>query len=400
MRIVELRTLRADGGWRPFSFLKVVTDDGLVGWSEFIEGPWSPGLCEVIAAIGRTVLGEDPRAFARLSAQLHAVTQFSAGGLSHQAIAAIENACIDIAAKAQGVPVYALFGGPYRPAVDLYWSHCGSFRVRDPELFERVMQKPRITRLDDFRRLGEEALLRGFKAVKTNPVVFTNTGPVLLNPGFVAQGVRFDRTLDAMTLRAIEEQLAALREGLGRSCGLMLDVNFSYRPEALRRIARAIAPSQPTWLEVDVHDPAALREVRTASPVPIASLESLHGRRAYKPYLQSSAVDVAVVDVLWNGMAEAVRIASLAEAFEVNVAPHNFNGPLGDLMSAHFCAAVGNVAIMEIEGDDVPWKASLLTRQPDIQAGQFLLPTGCGWGADVNEAAVIEHPWCGVEPLS
>jgi L-alanine-DL-glutamate epimerase-like enolase superfamily enzyme len=272
--------------------------------------------------------------------------------------------------------------------------------VRDPELFERVMQKPRITRLDDFRRLGEEALLRGFKAVKTNPVVFTNTGPVLLNPGFVAQGVRFDRTLDAMTLRAIEEQLAALREGLGRSCGLMLDVNFSYRPEALRRIARAIAPSQPTWLEVDVHDPAALREVRTASPVPIASLESLHGRRAYKPYLQSSAVDVAVVDVLWNGMAEAVRIASLAEAFEVNVAPHNFNGPLGDLMSAHFCAAVGNVAIMEIEGDDVPWKASLLTRQPDIQAGQFLLPTGCGWGADVNEAAVIEHPWCGVEPLS
>jgi L-alanine-DL-glutamate epimerase-like enolase superfamily enzyme len=112
MRIVDLQTFRADGGWRPFSFLKVVTDEGVAGWAEFVEGPWSPALREVILALGRGVIGADPRRFARVSAQLHAVTQFAAGGLNHQAVAAIENACIDIAAKAQGVPVHALFGGP------------------------------------------------------------------------------------------------------------------------------------------------------------------------------------------------------------------------------------------------------------------------------------------------
>jgi L-alanine-DL-glutamate epimerase-like enolase superfamily enzyme len=130
--------------------------------------------------------------------------------------------------------------------------------------------------------------------------------------------------------------------------------------------------------------------------VPLASLESLHGRRAYLPYLQAGAVDFAVIDVVWNGIAEAVRIASLAEAYEVDVAPHNFNGPLADLMSAQFCAAAGNVAIMEIEGDDVPWKSALLDRAPRIEAGQFHIPDAPGWGAEPDEAALAAHPWRGV----
>ncbi|MGH8258251.1 MAG: mandelate racemase/muconate lactonizing enzyme family protein, partial [Steroidobacteraceae bacterium] len=120
MRIVDLRIFRADGGWRPFSFLKISTDEGLAGWAEFAEGSWSPALPEVILALGRSVVGEDPRCFARLSAQLQAMTLFAAGGLNHQAVAAIENACVDIAAKARGVPVHALFGGPLRDTVDLY----------------------------------------------------------------------------------------------------------------------------------------------------------------------------------------------------------------------------------------------------------------------------------------
>src|SRR6516165_5322981 len=99
MRIIDLKTFRADGGWRPFSFLKVLTDEGIAGWSEFAQGPWSPALAQVILALGRSVLGEDPRRFGRISATLHAVTQFAQGGLNHQGVAAIENACLDIAAK-------------------------------------------------------------------------------------------------------------------------------------------------------------------------------------------------------------------------------------------------------------------------------------------------------------
>ena len=395
MRIVELRILRADGGWRPFSFLELVTDAGLNGWSEFTEGTWSPGLAEAIQALAPMVVGEDPRPYARLSARLHAAVQMAAGGIGHQAIAAVENACLDLAAKARGVPVHALFGGPVRDAVDLYWSHCGSFRARLPEFFERVLGLPRLASLEDFRALGREVRRRGFKAAKTNPVLFGPGGAELINPGFGLQGMRFERTVDEATLRAIGEQALALRDGLGPDAGLMVDVNFSFRPAALRRVAAALAPARPYWLEADLHEPAALATARRLGGVPIASLESLYGRRAFLPYLQAGAVDFAVIDVTWNGFAEAVRIAALAEAHEVDVAPHNFNGPLADLISAHFCAVAGNVAIMEFEGDDVPWKAQLLDRPPRIEGGRFHIPDGPGWGAEPDEAALAAHPWRG-----
>ncbi len=393
MRITKLETLRADGGWRPFSFLKVGTDEGLVGWAEFLEGPWSPALPEVIGALGRAVLGADPRAFARIAAELRAVTQFTAGGLSAQASAAIENACLDIAAKAAGVPVYALFGGPLRTAVDVYWSHCGSFRARHGELFERLLHKPRLRSVDDFRALGNEAVERGFKAVKTNPIVFDGTEAQLLNPGFVAAGLEHGRTIDERTLAPIAAQVEALRDGLGAERGLMLDVNFAFRPAALRRLTTAVAGARLQWLELDLRDPAALAAVRAHSSTPIASLESEYGAHAYEPFLAAQAVDVAVVDVLWNGFTESLAIASLAAAHDLNVAPHNFSGPLGDLIAAHFCAVAGNVAIMEIEGDDVPWKNALLTHAGALKDGQFLVPAAAGWGADVDEEAVRAHPW-------
>ena len=393
MRIVSLKTFRADGGWRPLSFLRVQTDTGLAGWSEFAAAAWAPALPEVIQALGAQVIGADPRAYARISASLHALTQFTAGGLSHQAIAAIENACLDLAAKSAGVPVYALFGGALRKEVDLYWSHCGSFRLRDPQYFETVIGRRRITALADLKSLGEEAGPRGYRAVKTNPMAFGDAAPVLLNPGFVPQGLEFGRTLDDRTLSGIVAQCRQLRAGLGPDRGLLLDVNFSLHGSALRRLAHALDDVGLRWLEADLASPQALADVRRAVRVPIASLESLHGRRAYLPYLEAGAVDVAVVDVLWNGLAEALHIASLARTFEVNVAPHNFYGPLADLMSAHFCAAAPNLEIMEIEGDDVPWKYSLLTQAPVQRDGRLVIPDGPGWGADIDERALAAHPW-------
>ncbi len=87
-----------------------------------------------------------------------------------------------------------------------------------------------------------------------------------------------------------------------------------------------------------------------------------------------------------------MKIAAMAETYEVNVAPHNFNGHLGTLMSAHFCAAVPNLRVMEIDIDDVPWKDEIVTPPPVIENGMLRLPSGPGWGATVNEDALRAHP--------
>jgi galactonate dehydratase len=93
-----------------------------------------------------------------------------------------------------------------------------------------------------------------------------------------------------------------------------------------------------------------------------------------------------------------MKIASLVDTYEVNIAPHNFNGHLGSLMSAHFCAAIPNFRVMEIDVEDVPWKDSVVTAPPRIEAGELLLPTGIGWCADVNEDVLRAHPPKGREP--
>jgi L-alanine-DL-glutamate epimerase-like enolase superfamily enzyme len=394
MRIVRVTSLQADGGWRPFSFLKVETDEGVTGWSEYTQGLWSPGLPDVIQALAARIVGRDPRGFASLSAELHAGIRFAPGGLAAQGIAAIENACVDIAAKAAGVPVARLLGGPFRSSLPLYWSHCGSFRARDGDYFEKVLGRARLETLDDMKRLGAEAVARGFRAAKTNPIAFGDGGAILLNPGFVPGGDP-GRSLDGMTLTAIAAQVEAFRDGAGDAFDIMLDANFGCTPEGFARIGRNVEAHRLRWFEADLHDPGALARLRNDLPMPLASFETLYGRRGYLPYLDAGAADLAIVDVAWNGIAEATRIAALAEAREINVAPHNFYGPLADLMAAHFCAAVPNFEIMEIEADDVPWKYDLLTLAPQIVEGTLTLPEAAGWGADIDEAAVAEHPWRG-----
>jgi galactonate dehydratase len=392
MKIVKIEDLHADGGWRTFSFLKITTDEGLVGWSEFNEAVWNPGLTTVIRRLSEHAIGQDPRAVGKLGATLAAITRMAPGGTNQQAIAAIENACLDVKAKALGIPVYALFGGPYRERIPLYWSHCGTFRVRNHEFFEKTIGTPPLRCLDDIRELGREALRRGYKAVKTNPLLFDGARPRMLNPGFGPVGLDLAQNYDAQLVESITDQLAALREGIGSHTGLMMDLNFSFRPEGLIRIAKAVERFQMTWLEMDLHEPDALANIRRSTSTPIASLEAIYGRRNYKPYFDKGTVDVAIIDVPWNGLLESVRIASMAETYEINVAPHNFYGHLATMMSAHLCAAVPNFRIMEIEGDDVPWKDSLVTVPPVIEDGEMLIPTGPGWGADVNEEAVLAHP--------
>ena len=297
MKITGLEDLHADGGWRTFSFLKLTTDEGLVGWAEFNETSWNPGLRDVLKALGAQAVGMDPRAFSRVGADLRNQTRMSAGGLGDQAIAAIENACLDIAGKAAGVPVYQLFGGPVREDVELYWSHCGSFRATMPELFERVIGGPAVRTLDDVKTLGAEVRRRGFKALKTNPMLWDGPRPAMTNPGF-RPGLELGRNLDPKLTGVILDQLAAFREGAGPEVALHLDVNFGFSAEALRQLAYALEPVGLSWLEADMHNPQVLAEVRRAIRTPIASLESIYRTEGYMPYFLAGSADVAVIDIV------------------------------------------------------------------------------------------------------
>ena len=395
MKITAIDDLHADGGWRNYAFLKISTDAGLVGWAEFHDGFGVGGVSGLIRRFAQQAIGMDPRQPGLLSATLHGTARTAPGAYASMAIAAIENACLDLQAKAAGLPVHALFGGPFRDRVDLYWTHCGSFRVQHGALFERELGTPPLRTLDDLVALGREVTQRGFAAAKTNPLVFDASlprGARMVNPGFRRTPGFLDRVPEAAVMGAIEDQLAAFRQGLGPQAGLMLDLNFSQRPEGWRRYARAVEPFNLSWLELDTPDADALAALRACTRVPVASLESCFGLADYRRFLQAQAVDVAIVDPVWNGMWQSVRIATLADAFDVSVAPHNFMGGLGSLMSAQFCAAIPNARIMEYEGDEVPWARGFLSHPPVVEDGHMRVPTTPGWGSDVLEEALLAHP--------
>ena len=388
MKVTRIETLRCDAGWRTFSFLKVATDEGLIGWSEYNESFGSGGLSHVIEALSALVIGKDPRQIELINAQLRTQTIQSRGGINRQAIAAIENALLDIKGKALGVPVYDLFGGAVRTRIPVYWSHCGSYRARYAEL----LGTPKLNTYDDLARLGEEVKQRGFRALKTN--VMLNDGKALAayRPGFGYSKGFPELNWDGDIVKAAVDTASAFRRGAGPSMGIMIDLNFNYKTEGFRRIAAALAPVGMSWVELDTHDAPSLALIRRDAPCPIASGETLCERRDFKPFFEAYAMDVAIIDVIWNGYMESLKIASMADVYEVNVAPHNFYGHLSSVISAHFCAAVPNFRIMETDIDSVPWRDELVDSPPIIDNGDFILPTKPGWGIEVNETAVRAHP--------
>jgi len=388
MKIVSVEDIHVSGGWDDWSFLKLVTDDGLVGWSEFNQARGRRGLAAVIRQMSDLVIGEDPRNVGRLTARLYNITQSTAGGLQALAIGAYENACLDIKAKALGVPVHELFGGALRGKLPVYWSHCGMYRARNFDLFGSIIKDPPVHGLDDVRELGREVARRGFRALKTNLLVFEPGKPATVGRGTGP----FEMNIEKAIVDRVVAQLAAFSEGAGPDVGLMMDLNFNYKTEGFRRIAKAVEPFGMTWLEMDTHDAQALAAIRQSTSTPIASLEAVLGRRALRPYLDAQAVDVAIVDVVFNGMNESVKMAAFLDAYEINVAAHNSHGPLGSLMSAHFCSVIPNFRIMEYDVDEVPWRRDLLTQPWTIENGTFVLPTGAGWGADINEEVALAHP--------
>jgi len=392
MKITKLADFHVDGGWDIYSFLKISTDQGLCGWAEFKESR-RRGLGALIHGLGASLIGEDPRAIGRIDAALYSHIRTTTGGLQSNAVGAILNACLDLKGKALGVPVHELYGGALRDRIPVYWSRCGVMRARWASFFDgNVIDAPAVRSLDDLKAAGREAFERGFRALKTNVLVFDERGGRQYTPGSARGDGHPELNLPEAIVEALVAQLTALREGAGPQVRLIVDVNFNYKPEGFRRLAKKLEPFELMWLEMDLYEPAALRLIRQSTTTPIGSLETILGRRALRPYLDQHCVDVAIIDPQYNGVPEAIRMAAMADAYEVNVAPHNFSGPLSAVISAQFASVVPNFRIMELDVDEVPWKGKLLTNPARIENGAFVPPAGPGWGTDIDEAVVRAHP--------
>jgi len=385
MKVAALETLFCDAGWRPWIFLRATTDDGLVGWAEITDSHGSPrGLAGIVEDLAPVVVGKDPRATERIYWELYRHTRQSPGSVIAKAIAGVENALLDVKAKALDVPVYELFGGPTRDAIPVYWSHCGTTRARAWE----VTGTTKLITYEDVAALGREVVERGYRAFKTN-VVVPGEEPQVLMPGFGEGG----GTLQANEIAdALVRLLEAFRDGTGDAARPIVDLNFNLEPEGVVRVARTLEPFDLLWLEVDLFEPRALAHVRHVAPMPICSGENLYGSRGFRPYLEAHGMDVASVDVIWNGFHQSKKIADLAETFEVNCAPHNYYSHLATFIAAQWCAVIPNARILEYDVDDVPWRDELVTAVPQISGGELAIPGGPGWGVEIVEDVLREHP--------
>lgn len=385
-RIAEVKTLACSNSFRNYHFLKITTEDGTVGWSEFDENFGSPGVAHVINELSHRLIGQHAMLHEHIREDLSNVTRPALNGVIAQAVGAIENALLDAKAKLLDVPAHVLLGGMVRDRIRVYWSHCVAYRMRTEHF------SPPIHDAEGVRQIANDVRDDGFTALKTNIFEYDENDRISAwSPGF---GRPHDvaRNVERKTRQDLRRHLEIMRESAGPNIDILLDLNFNARTDGYLEMIREINDLDIFWVELDTLDPKALAYIRSTSNHPIASCETLLGVQQFLPFFQNQSVDVAIIDTPWNGVWQSLKIAAAAAAYEVSVAPHNFYGHLCTMMNAHFSAVVPNVRIMETDIDRISWDSEVFTHAPEYRDGYLILPDRPGWGTEPNEEALKKYP--------
>ncbi len=386
MKITKIQTFIVDGGFRPWTFVKIETSEpGLIGWGDCTD--WgSPGpVAATVERYAEWVVGRDPMQVESIWWDLAAASVRHTGGIAWKAMSGIDSALWDIRGKSLGAPVWQLLGGQMRDRLRLYWSHCGSVRAAHAAR----LGLPKVETTDDLRRLAEEVLERGYTAIKTNLIALSdrpNASPLLNrfanHPG----------DAPPVVIRNAEAVVGTFREALGPDVGIALDVAFTFKLGGAIKLARALEPYDLMWLETETLDPDALKLIRQSTSTTICTGESLFGTHGFKPYLEQHAQDIIMPDLAWNGITMGKKIADMAHAYDVLFAPHNCHSPINTLVSAAVCATVPNFYIQELDVDDAPWRDDIMTHPLEIEAGHLKISQRPGLGSDLIEAELLKHP--------
>ena len=244
----------------------------------------------------------------------------SRGGVVRQAIAAIENALLDIKGKALGVPVYQLFGGKIRDRIPVYWSHCGSYRMRNADL----VGEPAVSTYDDFTKVGAEVKAKGFRCLKTNIAIEIDGKSTAYRPGFVVGRGFPERNWDDFIARSAAKTVEAFRKGCGPGRRHHARHQLPFPDRGLPAHRRGGGPDRAHLARAR----CARSEVDRPDPPRFAVPDRLGRDAARAPRLpalfRAYAFDTAIVDVVWNGFYESLKIAAMADVYEVNVRAAQF----------------------------------------------------------------------------
>ena len=331
--------------------VKITTDSGHVGWGEALAPVVPQVIAELITQLFAPLLtGQSPFASQVLNARMYDAMRDRGHitGYHIDALAAVDMALWDLKGQILNQPVYQLLGGAFREQIPCYVSG-----LPEPDLPARCALALRWQQ-------------KGFNAIK-------------LALGY---GVQQDI-----------ENVRAIRDALGPQASLFLDAHWNYSVAQAAELANALHPLGVGFLEAPLlpEDIAGHRELRAKSPLPIALGETERTRYQFKPFIEQRAMDIVQPDVGRTGITELMHIASLAQTWNLQVAPHLSVG-LGPCIAAsiHVAAALPNLFMLEYQPPVFELANQLLDTPLVCEAGHYTLPQGAGLGIAINEARVRE----------
>lgn len=367
----------AHSGGSVWTFVRIYTDEGIVGTGECNSGgPGFSGFAvkSALMAIKPYLIGADPFNINMLYEKIRRVGRY--GGSSNPplifALTGIDNALYDICGKALGVPVYKLLGGKFRDKIRLY-ADCHAGEEESPQ---------------GYADKALEVVAQGFSAVKFD---VDNTGVGKLDA--------FNWTVGAKEMAHVISLIEGIRDALGFEIDLAIDCHGQFDLPSAITLAKAVEPLRLMWLEEPVpsENVSALAQVRASSSTVICTGENHYTRFEFLELFANKAVDIIMPDLAKaGGIAEAKRIADLADAHYIPIAPHNVSSPLGMMAACHVLASVPNFLVLELHALNIPWWNDLCDGdKPFVENGFMTVSERPGIGVELNDAVAKTLLWNG-----
>jgi L-alanine-DL-glutamate epimerase-like enolase superfamily enzyme len=376
VKITGIETIRL--AERPnLLWVHVETDEGLTGLGETFFGPGAveAHLHDTVAPM---VIGRDPLAIDLLSADLVGYLGFRSTGAEMRGNSAFDLALWDLFGQATGQPVAQLLGGFTRESIRTYNTCAGpdyikkatgqqsaNFGLGQSDLDDLTGF---LTRADD---LALSLMDEGITAMKIWPF------------DHAAEATR-GQHISAEDLKTALAPFEKIRRAAGDAMDIMVEFHSLWQLLPAMRIARALAPYGTYWHEdpIRMDSLGDLRRYAEASPAPVCASETLGGRAAFRDLLETGAAGVVMLDVAWcGGLSEARKIAAMAEAWHLPVAPHDCTGPVVLAASTHLSLNAPNALIQEsVRAFYRGWYRDVVTALPPVAKGQITVPPGPGLG--------------------